>query len=137
MKLRNLMLTIAASCGLLVALAVPSVRAAPEFESHARLGAMLTTGMAPWERSLPETTERGGDYAARAEAAAVETSAATSGAEAPTADAVDAAVGHTPRGRFPLEGPAAPTPFGLSLVGLLGVGFWMHRRQRRMASPLI
>ena len=126
-------LTIGVSCALVGALAVPMARAAPELGVTARAGALLSAGLTHWESAPSAVDER---LAASPLGSAEAVRAATLVA-APELNADAAGPTEMSSSQVPHEGPASPTPFSLALAGLLGVGFWMQRRRRRMLRPLI
>jgi len=126
------LLALAISCGLLLMMAAGTARAEPETERLSQLNAAIGGGVSSW--SGRTWSQSSADRTPRA--------AAVTGVQAETrADAAPvpetAAETAEPRKPIPLGGPSSPTPFGLSLFGLVGVGVWMQRRRRRMAWPLI
>ncbi len=142
-------LTVGVSCALLGALAVPMARAAPELDVSvdvsSRAGVLLSAGLTHWERARPLSESRL-DRAHVDRSSVGTTEAVRQMPPSPavglragqrTADRTADAPTGTPSLPTPLNGPGSPTPFGLSLAGLVGVGAWMRRRRCRMMRPLI
>lgn len=131
-------LAIAISCVALLAVGVGSADASPETDGLRGVSAAISPDLGSMARfvggrrsptSLTTVLANEGTpdvSTARAAARSTRpTSATTTEADAPASAPT------------PLGGPHSPTPFGLSLVGLISLGIAMHRRSRRMSAPLL
>jgi len=122
-------LALIVTCGGTVVSAVGCSRVVPGRPGIADIGGALSASTAPWEGA---TSFRGSTVDDLDTPAPPPPSAADTRSATPASPIESNAPGETSG----IEGPSDPTPFGIMLFGLFGVGTWLHRRRRRMSVPL-
>ena len=116
----RVVLTFVVGCVLLTAASADRALAQPEATGLAGVGAVLGASSVSLESPVEVPPVRVRELAE-----------APGGREKPAVD-------REPRSApAPLGSPAAPTPLGIALAGLVGVGVLAYRRERRLRAPLV
>ena len=131
-------LAIAISCAALLAIGVGSASATPETDGLRGISAAIGPDLGSMGRFVGGRTSPAGLTTVLADEGTSDVSTARAAESRKHVTGTATRDSDVPAsGPIPLSGPHSPTPFGLSLVGLISLGIAMQRRHRRMSAPLL